>query len=275
MIQEIRAVPEISPGYPWTVSIDIFNNGTVTTGLLSAGCYLEPTSQLSAEAVHVGVATGDPLAPGRTVTLTMEGTIPADIPAGPLRLYVVLEDTSGRDLSRTGNIARLTDPVTVVDKPLPDEEELNTAIADLIITMSNKERQNEGLSPLTRDPDLDALAVTYSNRMVDEQFFAHTDPTGRDPSGRAEDAGYPTIKAIDGGRRIGIGENIAYIGTGMVAGRGYVDPTSADAIASAIMDGWMNSPGHRKNILDALADRTGTGVARSDDGYYYATQEFY
>ena len=60
----------------------------------------------------------------------------------------------------------------------------------------------------------------------------------------------------------------------MVTGVGYVDPTNGTAIGKALMDGWMKSPGHRKNILDPLADRIGSGVFWNDE-YYYAVSEFW
>ena len=93
-----------------------------------------------------------------------------------------------------------------------------------------------------------------------QKFFSHTDPDGHDQSDRAAAAGYNAVKEIKGGERIGVAENIAYIGTGNVAGYEYVNPTDPESIAKGIMTGWIKSPGHRANILDSLSNRIGVGT---------------
>jgi uncharacterized protein YkwD len=76
--------------------------------------------------------------------------------------------------------------------------------------------------------------------MMSGQFFAHTDPgTGKNSNDRIEDTGYLT-----GATSWGTGENIAM---------GYVT-------AEATMVGWMNSPGHRANILKSDYTHLGVGV---------------
>jgi uncharacterized protein YkwD len=47
-----------------------------------------------------------------------------------------------------------------------------------------------------------------------------------------------------------------------------------EEIASQVVNGWMNSPGHRENILNARYDREGIGIAVSSDGKVYVTQNF-
>lgn len=70
----------------------------------------------------------------------------------------------------------------------------------------------------------------------------------------------------------GIAENLGKMPTGNVQGAGYVND-DADSIAKALVDGWMESPGHRENLLEPAYSVIGVGVAY-DGTYYYATQNF-
>jgi uncharacterized protein YkwD len=82
--------------------------------------------------------------------------------------------------------------------------------------------------------------------MRDRGFFSHTNPDGLDPFARAAAAGLDARA-----------ENIAY---------GQPDPAS-------VMDAWMNSPGHRANILDCSLTRLGVGMAEGAGGPWW-TQLF-
>lgn len=165
-------------------------------------------------------------------------------------------------------------PVDIQTDTISKNDIILNEMPEIIYTLINDERVIHGISPLIWDDRLARLAVSYSARMVEQNFFSHTDPDGHDQSDRAKTAGYITIKKIAGEERIGVSENIAYMGTGDVIGYGYVDPTDPYSIASAIVNGWMNSPGHRSNILDPLSNRTGVG-ASFNGSYWFATQEFY
>jgi uncharacterized protein YkwD len=59
--------------------------------------------------------------------------------------------------------------------------------------------------------------------------------------------------------------------SGLVVSRNYM---TREEIASQVVDGWINSPGHRENILNARYDREGIGIAVSSDGKVYVTQNF-
>jgi len=71
---------------------------------------------------------------------------------------------------------------------------------------------------------------------------------------------------------VGIGENIGMMPTGNVEGNGYV--ISSNDVANAMMKGWMNSPGHRANILESDYNFIGVGVAYNGYNTYYLTQDF-
>ncbi len=274
IITEISAPVTGSAGHPYAVNVSVENQGNVTSGLVSVGFYLSDDDQLTREDTFIQVATGDPISWGTGTRLPSIETLPPGIAPGRYHLFAFVEDHGGDEQNIQNNIAMLPALVTIRAGKLPDPAAFASRTAELIYEMSNHEREGQGLSPLAWDEDLALLARTYSDRMVADDFFSHTDPDGNDQSDRARAAGYPAVKDIDGGQRLGVSENIAYIGTGNVAGYGYVDPTDPGSVATALMDGWMKSPGHRSNILDHLADRTGTALAW-DGEYWYATQEFF
>jgi uncharacterized protein YkwD/stress response protein SCP2 len=118
-----------------------------------------------------------------------------------------------------------------------------------VIRLTNAERARAGRGALTFDARLAAAAQAHSEHMVAAGFFAHDSPDGRSVSDRVTAAGY---------RYARVAENIA---------AGQTSP--AEVVA-----GWMDSPGHRKNILDP--DVTQIGVGRANGGSYgvYWTQVF-
>ena len=88
--------------------------------------------------------------------------------------------------------------------------------------------------------------------MAEQHFFSHNDPEGRTVRERVDEA---DIKW-----RI-VGENLAY-------SNGYLNPVAAS------VSGWMESPGHRRNILDPDYNVTAIGAWISPDGTVYFTEIF-
>ena len=110
--------------------------------------------------------------------------------------------------------------------------------------------------------------------MAKNNFFAHINLKGEDPTARAIRHNYNVHKELAGGwYSDGIAENIGKMPTGSITGGGYVS-SDADSIGKAHLDSWMQSSGHRANILDSKYDRLGVGVAY-DGTYYVATQNFW
>lgn len=142
-----------------------------------------------------------------------------------------------------------------------------------ILTCTNEERENYGLKPLIWDDKLASIARDHSEDMAENNFFSHINLRGEDPTDRAVRYGYPIRKSLGGGwYSEGIAENIGKMPTGQVVGIGYV-ANNADSIARAQVASWMESTGHRENILNSQYDRIGIGVAY-DGLYYVATQNF-
>ncbi len=127
----------------------------------------------------------------------------------------------------------------------------------------NVERARNGGSPLRWDERLAAVARAHSDDMTNRGYFSHDTPEGLGPSDRIDRAGYSCWKST----HYGVAENIA-IETAL----GDPDRTAAEAVR-----GWVNSPGHRTNLLGKQYDRTGVGASFGTwRGYaaVYLTQVF-
>jgi uncharacterized protein YkwD len=134
-----------------------------------------------------------------------------------------------------------------------------TAIA--VVGLVNQQRALAGLAPLTINPTLAYAAWFQSNQMatrsnampgnpgatMQHTLYGVAAPT---PTSRLDYVGYDDWRTY--------GENIAF---------GY-------ATAAAVMQAWMNSPGHRANILNPNFTEIGVGVVANAHGYLYWTQEF-
>jgi uncharacterized protein YkwD len=151
----------------------------------------------------------------------------------------------------------------------------NQEIESYIIQYTNEERQNYGIIALIPHSCLTNIARAHSEDMADNHFFSHVNLRGQDPTQRGSVKGCPTSKPMGGGvTKIGIGENIGKMATGNVIGIGYVADNS-QSIARAQVNSWMNSPGHRQNILDPSYSHIGVGTAKDSSGYYISTQDFW
>jgi uncharacterized protein YkwD len=113
-------------------------------------------------------------------------------------------------------------------------------VSSATLCLLNRQRRAHHLPALRPDGALQRAASSFSQEMVRLRFFDHTAPDGTTFDKRIESAGYGSYTAL--------AENIAW-GSG------------SRATAAQIVDGWMHSPGHRHNILDATLRNIGVGVA--------------
>ena len=116
--------------------------------------------------------------------------------------------------------------------------------------------------------------------MAQRDYFAHVNLQGQSPGDRGAQAGYGCRKDYGSYYTEGIAENIfqtslfsSYTTTlgGIVVSRDYM---TMEEIASQIVAGWMDSPGHRQNILETSYDQEGIGVVVTADEKVYVTQNF-
>lgn len=119
-------------------------------------------------------------------------------------------------------------------------------VEGIVFDLINQERGRYGKKQLTREKSLTQIAYAHSSDMLDRNFFSHINPEGRSPHDRIV-MGYPNQISASG-------ENI-WMSSG--------DRSTARDLAKKMVDGWMNSPGHRKNILSDDFSHTGIGVCQN------------
>ena len=156
-----------------------------------------------------------------------------------------------------------------------------TVIETWVIHYTNEEREKHGLAPFVHDEAISRIARGHSHNMI-SHGYSHT-VLGQDPTDRALSAGYDCRAYYsDGSYSYGLSENIAKLPRVtlwmILGGRGRPSEylLNGPTAAKALVDGWMNSPGHRANILDRDARKIGVGVAiESEEEYGYQSETMY
>ena len=151
-----------------------------------------------------------------------------------------------------------------------------TWLESRIHELTNIERSNNGRSKLLYDEKLAEIAQKHSEDMVRRNFFEHDNLDRQDPTDRANRAGYDCTKDFGDYYTEGVAENIAgdHIGEYVYESGSIAEYKTPEEIAKSVVSGWMNSPGHRENILDSAYDREGIGVAIAANGEVLVTQNF-
>ena len=161
------------------------------------------------------------------------------------------------------------------DKPVYDAQKIEYLVHEL----TNEERQKHGLSSLSYDSEIVEIARGHSEDMALRDYFAHETPEGLTPTDRADQLGYSCQKMVGLLIYSGIAENIFqghlfesyYTVNGEITSYEWI---TEEKIAQITVNGWMESPGHRENILTEIFDREGIGVEITDDHKVYVTQNF-
>ncbi|MBB2938467.1 uncharacterized protein YkwD [Amycolatopsis bartoniae] len=180
--------------------------------------------------------------------------------------------TSRKRKRRDGTVARFRPPEETMDvgvlgkpsRPVPEAElepagdpsfrsvvgstEHQRAAEDAVVRLSNAARARAGLRPLRSDERLRTAARAHSKDMAQRDFCAHINPDGRTPGERMSAAGYPAPGA----------ENVA---------RGQDSPHK-------VVQAWLDSPGHRANLLNPEFTTIGAGAYYLGDGGPCWTQNF-
>ena len=125
----------------------------------------------------------------------------------------------------------------------------NSGYAGQVLALTNTERAKVGCPALTANPTLTKVAQAHSVDMAANNYFDHNSQDGRSPFDRMKQAGYSFSAAA---------ENIAM---------GQQTP-------SDVMTAWMNSAGHKANILNCTYTQIGVGYATNKSGAPYWTQDF-
>jgi uncharacterized protein YkwD len=136
--------------------------------------------------------------------------------------------------------------ITTKPSPTPAQSS-STAVAEQQIWQQiNKIRKQQGLSELSYSDQLASVARQYSQKMAERNFFSHTSPDGDSVADRVKSA------------------KIFY----WMVGENLFRSTNITQPVPAAVEGWMNSPGHRANILRSEYRETGIGVWRVGNSYW-------
>lgn len=143
------------------------------------------------------------------------------------------------------------------EEPLITEKEdssikENSSVAkweQAVIDLVNKERAQHDLDPLEMYEELVEVARLKSTDMRDQEYFSHDSPTYGTPFEMIKQFGITYTAA---------GENIA----------------AGQETPEAVMEAWMNSPGHKENILNPIFTHIGVGYAEGGNYTHYWTQQF-
>ena len=135
------------------------------------------------------------------------------------------------------------------DKVTIPNYDATKTIESQVVQLTNQERAKNGLKALTQDWELSRVARYKSVDMRDKNYFSHDSPTYGSPFTMMKNFGISYRSA---------GENIA----------------AGQTTAQEVVQAWMNSPGHRANILNANYTYIGVGYAKGGTQRYYWTQMF-
>jgi uncharacterized protein YkwD len=218
------------------------------------------TTTLAPEPRHIAAATPT-AAPNVTTSAAPEATTVAGDAAATTSVAAAVPSAVPAPAGSAA--ATPTDDVVVPPEPAADNAgaalvpppapRVRTAKAhgDLIaqvVQLVNAERAAAGIAALTVDDRLAAAAAGHAADQASRNHLAHDGSDGSTVADRVGASGF---------RWRALGENVA---------AGYRD-------ASSVVNGWMNSPGHRKNILNPAFTTVGVAVAGSADGTYYWTMD--
>lgn len=148
------------------------------------------------------------------------------------RLAADLERVLGRGAVSVG---RERDPLPRPPQRAAGDEGMAAGEIESLVDAMNRERRGKGLRPLRLDARLSRAASDRADDMLERGYFDHVGPDGRSPFETVARNGYP-FRAV--------AENLA---------TGYGTP-------SAVVSGWMGSPGHRANLLGGSYEDVGIAI---------------
>ena len=135
------------------------------------------------------------------------------------------------------------------------------------------------MQPLKHIEKIRLIARSHSEDMAVQDYFAHRSPEGLSPTDRGQKEGYNCRKDYGSYYTYGLAENIhqGWLYDSYSTRNGRIASYTwftMEGLAQTAVGGWMESRGHRENILKTTYDRTGIGVAVAEDGKVYFTQNF-
>jgi hypothetical protein len=151
--------------------------------------------------------------------------------------YQVIEQKIQHAVGHTMSIFGMMMLIFVLILLIPANTFISSAYgSDILVELTNKTREQYNVNPLNPNSTLMSAAQAKAEHMVDNNYFAHFAPDGKTPWEFFEESGYSYKIA---------GENLAI--------------TNEDE--QAVINGWMNSPTHRDNLLNNQYSDIGIGIA--------------
>ncbi|MEU2611763.1 CAP domain-containing protein [Micromonospora sp. NPDC007271] len=204
----------------------------------------EPTTAdgvVAAAPGAAGDAPGDALAPASPTTTP--SAAPSSARPSPTRSVT---PKASRSTAPSRQLQRTATPSSTTTRSTPTTSGLSAELQQ-VVDLVNERRAKAGCKALTVDDKLMLAAQRHSQDQADHKTMTHDGSDGSDVGDRLDRVGY-AWRAY--------GENVAW----------------NQQSPAAVMDAWMNSPGHRANILNCSFTEIGVGVARSNGPYW--TQDF-
>ncbi|MDP4118054.1 MAG: CAP domain-containing protein [Bacillota bacterium] len=161
----------------------------------------------------------------------------------------VIVNQNPDDQNSNGSSNTSGDEITNGSSNTSDDNAATTEFAKEVLSLVNQQRANYGLKALSYSTKLEAVAYLHSEDMAKNNYFSHTSLAGQSPFDRLKDAGI-TYSIAE--------ENIA----------------AGQKTPQEVMDSWMNSEGHRANILNADVTEMGIGIYEGGSYGIYWTQMF-
>ena len=156
-----------------------------------------------------------------------------------------------------------------------------TGVEKALHARINHERTQRNIDALGWNNALARIAQQHSQHMAEADFFSHQSPDGLSPTERARNAGFECIIELEGGQRIGVGENIftsytyhSYTSS-VVNGEEIIEFNwkTEEELADEIVRNWMKSTGHRKNMLRPDYAEEGIGIFITAQNQLLVTQK--
>ncbi|MCU0447105.1 MAG: CAP domain-containing protein [Microscillaceae bacterium] len=172
----------------------------------------------------------------------------------PVKATLTTESTWKRENYKTVNHQNFRDNALFkknIDSKNPDYTLLNACIFFAV----NEQRVKAKLKPLDYAQELEIAAWHHAKRMAEKDFFSHennADKNRKNPDDRAKLAGISN----------------PYIAENIAMRSGFGNQTTYLALTDDFINQWMNSTGHKENILHAKALQLGCGVFMKDQSWY-------
>jgi len=199
--------------------------------------------------------------PSPSIILTSTEKIPASEPATTMVENTKTTKPKSPQPKTIPAVSEIT-PVVVSEEVVNNvsantsADEFMTVLASEIHRLTNIERQRAGVSTLEYDSALATVAKGHSEDMAKRNYFSHISPDGCNLGCRLNEAGYVVSSW---------GENIAWRSSNKLP--------EAEDLAVYFVGEWMNSDGHRRNILSSKFTHEGVGIAQIGNKVY-ATVNF-